>query len=64
MRYCMNFYLNWHKNCERSKLNMCFLLSKFESSNSDLSQVLSLPVEVEVHTVPNFKAAVNGIVES
>ena len=40
MRYCMKFYLNRHKNCEKVKLNMCFLLSKFESSNSDLSQFL------------------------
>ena len=31
MRYGMTFYLNWYRNYERSKLNICFLLSKFQS---------------------------------
>ena len=50
MRYCTNFYLNWQKNCERSKLNIHFLLSRFDCSNIDQ------PVEVEVPIVPHFKA--------
>ena len=28
----MNFYLNWHRNCTWSKLKVCFLLSKYQSS--------------------------------
>ena len=27
MRYCMIFYLNWHRNYTWSKLKVCFLLS-------------------------------------
>ena len=26
MRYCMNFYLNWHRNCERLNLILRFLV--------------------------------------
>ena len=28
MRYCMNFYLNWHRNCERSDFELSNLLDK------------------------------------
>ena len=31
MSYCMNFYLNWHRNCAWSNLEVCFLLSKYHS---------------------------------
>ena len=37
MRYCMNFYLNWHRNYVRLNLKACFLLSEFGSSKFDLS---------------------------
>ena len=30
MRYCMCFYLNWHRNQEESNLNVCFLLSTLQ----------------------------------
>lgn len=36
MRYCVNFYLNLHRNYETSKLKECFLLSKSESFDFDL----------------------------
>ena len=32
LRYCMSFYLNWHRNYARLKLNMLSLLTKFEST--------------------------------
>ena len=47
----MNFYLNWHRNSERSKF--CFWMLKL------LPFTIPVPVEVEVHTVPYFKALVN-----
>ena len=28
LRYCMNFYLNWHRNCERSEFELSNLLNK------------------------------------
>ena len=40
MRYCMNFYLNWHRNYAWSKLGVCFLLSKYRSSSFDHAQFL------------------------
>ena len=40
MSYCMNFYLNWHRNCTWSKLKVCFLLSKYQSSSYDHVQFL------------------------
>ena len=36
----MNFYLNWYRNHERSKLNICILLSKFQSFNFEFSYFL------------------------
>ena len=56
MRYCMNFYLNWHRNCQGSKLKQSNYLMKNPRSNF----TIHVPVEVEVHTVPHFKAAVNA----
>ena len=53
MRYCMSFYLNWNRNYVRSKLKACFLWHS----------VIPEPVEIEVHTVPNFKAPINAKVE-
>ena len=38
MRYCMNFYLNWHRNCERSMFEQSNLLNKKCMFNFDLSQ--------------------------
>ena len=40
MRYCMNFYLNWCRNYAWSKLEVCFLLSKYRSSSFDHAQFL------------------------
>ena len=40
MRYCMNFYLNWHRNCERSEFELSNLLNKKHMFNFDLSQFL------------------------
>ena len=40
MSYCMNFYLNWHRNYTWSKLKVCFLLSKYQSSSYDHVQFL------------------------
>ena len=40
MRYCMNFYLNWRRNYAWSKLEVCFLLSKYRSSTFDHAQFL------------------------
>ena len=40
MRHSMNFQLNWYRNYERQKLNICFSFSKLQSFNSDLSQFL------------------------
>ena len=40
MRYCMNFYLNWRRNYAWSKLEVCFLLSKYRSSSFDHAQFL------------------------
>ena len=37
MRYCMNFYLNCHRNYVRLKWKACFLLIEFGSSEFDLS---------------------------
>ena len=34
----VNFYFNWYRNYERSKLNICFLLSKFQSFIFGLSR--------------------------
>ena len=58
MRYCENFYLNWHRNYEQSG----FYLTK--NILLTLTIVISVPaVEVEAHTVPHFKAPVNGKIE-
>ena len=35
MSYCMNFYLNWRWNYTWSKLDVCFLLSKYRCSSFD-----------------------------
>ena len=59
MAYCMNFYLNWSRNYTQSNLEACFLLSKYQSSSFNHAQVVSMPVEIEVHAVPHFKALVN-----
>ena len=40
MRYCMNFYLNWHRSQEGSKLNLRFFLGKSQSSGFDHAQFL------------------------
>ena len=40
MRYCMNFYLNWHRNYAWSNFEVCFLLSKYQSSSFDHAQFL------------------------
>ena len=56
----MNFNLNWYRNHEGSKLNNCFLL-KFQGFN--LTFIIPVPVEVKLHTVPHFKAPINGKVE-
>ena len=40
MSQCMNFYLNWHRNCTWSKLKVCFLLSKYQSSSYEHVQLL------------------------
>ena len=40
MSYCMNFYLNWHRNYTWSKLEVCFLLSKYQSSSYNHAQFL------------------------
>ena len=42
----MKFYFNWHMSCERSNL----IVWPF---------TIPVPVEVEVHTVPDFKAPIN-----
>ena len=36
----MNFYLNWRRNYTWSKLEACFLLSKYQSSSYDHAQFL------------------------
>ena len=36
----MNFYLNWRRNYAWSKLEVCFLLSKYRSSSFDHAQFL------------------------
>ena len=46
----MNLYLNWHRNCERSKLEL-------------QPYVILLPVEIEIQTVPHFEATFNATVE-
>ena len=58
----MNFYLNWHRNCERSMFEQSNLLNKKCMFNFDLSRFF-LPVEVEVCKVPHFKASFNAKVE-
>ena len=40
MRYCMNFYLNWYRNYAWSNFEVCFLLSKYQSSSFDHAQFL------------------------
>ena len=48
----MNFYLKWYRNYESSKLiKMQDQLGPF---------IIPVPFEVEVHTVPYFKAPVNA----
>ena len=37
MKYCMNFYLNMHRNYARLKVNMCLLISDFEIPIFDLA---------------------------
>ena len=40
MRYCMSFYLNWHRNQEGSKLKATYLLNKKLTFNFNHSQFL------------------------
>ena len=40
MKYCMNFYLNWHRKYEGSKLEGSYLLHKKRRFNFDPSQFL------------------------
>ena len=40
MRYCMNFYLKWHRNYAWSKLELRYLLNKKQTSNFDHAQFL------------------------
>ena len=54
--------LAWHQNNQRSKFNVHFLFSKYVASNFE-TLLVSLPIEIEVHTLPHFKAPVNGKVE-
>ena len=58
MRYCMNLYLNWHRDYKRSKI-------EFPNSIKSMLQPYIIPVlgEIEVQTVPDFKATVNAKME-
>ena len=40
MRYCMHFYLKWHRNYAWSKLELRYLLNKKQTSNFDHAQFL------------------------
>ena len=62
MRYCMIFYLNWLRNKQGSKANAKYLLNK---KMYILLQplLISVPIEIQSHTVPHFKAPVNRKVE-
>ena len=40
MSYCMNFYLNWHRNCERSEFELSNLLNKKHIFNFNPFQFL------------------------
>ena len=50
----MRFYLNWYRNYAWSKLELQYLINKNQTSKFD--HAFSMPVEIEVHTLPHFKA--------
>ena len=58
MRYCINFYLNWHKKFKESKLKLQNVLNKKQTFKSN---PLNFLYRI---TVPHFKASFNAKVES
>ena len=62
MRYCTTFYLNWHRNYERSNLELPISLNK-KACFQLQPYIIPVPVEIEVYTVPYFKATINTKVE-
>ena len=55
----MNFYFNWYRNYQRSKIELTNLLNKKHPFKFD-TFIIPLSVEVEVPTVPHFNDPANG----
>ena len=63
MRYCMNFYLDWHWNQERSKLKATYLLNKKLTFNFNHSQFLCQlrqkfiqHLNLKFHSIPKWNS--------
>ena len=57
MKYCMSFYLNWHRNYAWSLLELLYLLNKKHNSK------FKHPYFLCPLTVPDFKPPIYGVME-
>ena len=58
MRYCMRFYLNWHRNYAWSKLELQYLLNKNQTYKFDLALLSIVKLGCLVHKTGFGKTAI------